>query len=401
MLKSITTNLLFALLLLALTWASICCSTQNTISKAQTSEQAAQNSARTRQNQPELANPSPNAAVAQENELEKIGERPDNNLPGCFMALHFADENIGWMSCLGHLWKTSDGGRKWQDIYFAQENQLPDFYFVNSNVVWAWTLKKMQKSEDGGYTWKEMPLPLSGDDVQLQAIQFLKDGRHGWLSVNNYVSCSPEIRRKLGMHSLSADGQKCLKGNIFYTEDGGETWRQQSFVSNPGKAIGLEIARDGQVWAFHDLRISYLADGQWRKIDYTKGQCPHENLLATVDFYGKTDDPAAPVEIFFVGDTGWLSFSNGSLAKSMDGGRTWCDLFDLKSLTKSPRLYFSKLYFSDVHNGWGLADHIYKTKDGGATWEKIETTMAVEDISFLDAVHGWAISKEGLYRINR
>jgi photosystem II stability/assembly factor-like uncharacterized protein len=400
--KRITKNLSSIVLLLALTWAGTCCSMQTTF-KAQPNKQAALNSAVTQQNEPESANKQParNTAVAHENELEKVSERPENNLPGCFMTLHFANESLGWMSCLGHLWRTSDGGIKWQEIHLAEDNRPPDFYFVNSHVIWARTIHKIQKSEDGGYTWKAMPIPLIGDNLDLEGIQFLKDGRHGWLSVNDYVSCSPEIRSKLGMHSLSNDGQKCSKGHIFYTEDGGETWRQQSFSSNLGRGIGLETTRDGQVWAFNDLRIFYLADGQWRKVDYTKGQCAHENLLETVDFYGKTDEPSAPVEIFFVGNMGWLSFSNGYLAKSKDGGRTWCDLSNLKSLTQNPGFYFRKLYFSDENNGWGLADHIYETKDGGITWKPITTNIEVEDMYFLNANQGWAIAKEGLFRIGQ
>ena len=403
MLKRIKKNLSFVVPLLALAWVSTCCTTQITVSKAQPNKQAAQNSAVTQKNESEQDNKqvNQNSGAAQKNELEKVSERPDKNLPGCFMALYFASETMGWMSCLGHLWKTSDGGRNWQEISFARDNRFPSFYFVNSNVVWSLTLNKMQKSEDGGYTWKAIPIPLSGDNIDLEEIQFLKDGKHGWLSVNNYVSCSSEIRSKLGMHSLSPDGKRCLKGHVFYTEDGGATWRQQSFSSNLGRAIGLETMRDGQVWAFNDLRIFYFADGQWRKVDYTKGQCTNETLLETVDFYGKTGEPSAPVEIFFVGHTGWLSFSNGYLAKSTDGGRTWCDLFDLKSLTNNPSSYFGKLYFSDANNGWGLAGHIYRTKDGGTIWEKTETSMEFDDMYFLDANHGWAISKDGLFRISQ
>jgi photosystem II stability/assembly factor-like uncharacterized protein len=402
MLKRFTKNLSSIVLLLALTWMGMCCSTQ-TPSKAQLNKQAAQYYDVTQQNEPGQGNKQATRVVtaAQENVLAKVSERPANNPPGCFMTLNFANENLGWMSCLGHLWKTSDGGRNWQEIYFAGNNRLLNFYFVNSHVIWARTIHKMQKSEDGGYTWKDISIPLAGDDVLLDSIQFLKDGRHGWLAVSDFVSCSPEIRSKLGMHSLSSDGQKCLKGHIFYTEDGGETWRQQSFPSNLGRGIGLETTRDDQVWAFHDLRIFYLADGRWRKVDYTKGQCAHENLLETVDFYGKTDEPSAPGEIFFVGSMGWLSFSNGYLAKSKDGGRTWCDLSDLKLLTQNPSLYFRKLYFSDENNGWGLADHIYETTDGGITWKQITTNIGVEDMYFLNPKHGWAIAKEGLFRIGQ
>lgn len=337
----------------------------------------------------------------QESYFEKLGEHPARGLSGCFMTLHFANENLGWMSCLGHLWKTSDGGKTWQEIYQAANDQLPNFNVINSNILWSRTLHELKKSEDGGYTWKTIPIPLIGDNVTLDDIEFLKDGQFGWLAASNYVACSPKVRSKLGVHSLSFDGKKCLKGYVFYTKDGGESWKQQSFASDLGGSIGLKLTRDERVWAFHNLHVYYLADGKWRKVDYTRSQCNHEALLAAIDLNQKSFDPAAPVEIFFVGNTGWLSFSNGYLAKSTDGGLTWCDLFDLTKLTDDFRVSVAQIYFGDLNNGWGLADHIYKTKDGGATWGKIETNIEVEDMYFLDASHGWVVSKEGVFRIRK
>lgn len=371
-------------MILVLAWTSICCKTQTASSQAQLNQSA-----------------TPNSVVLQESKFEKVSERPVRDMLGCFMTLHFANENVGWMSCLGYLWKTSDGGRNWQEIYYAGNDRLPDYYFVNSSIVWAMTLHDLQKSEDGGATWKAVSPPLSGERITLDDIEFLKDGQHGWLAASNYVGCPPEVRNNLGVHSLSPDGKRCLKGYIFYTEDGGESWRKQPFDSKLGSSIGLRMTQESRVWAFHNLHVYYLADGQWIQVDYTKGRCKHESILETIDFYQQTFEPSGPVEIFFVGNTGWLSFSNGYLAKSTDGGRTWCDLFDLKTLTDDFRISSTKLYFSDVNNGWGLADNIYETKDGGSTWKKIETNMGFEDMHFLDATHGWAISKEGLYRIKQ
>jgi photosystem II stability/assembly factor-like uncharacterized protein len=353
------------------------------ISRGQVKEQAAQN-----------------ITGARRNELEKISARPGSNILGCHMELHFANENIGWVSCLNHLWRTSDGGRTWQEMPYKSSGGLdPKFDFLNLNTVWAYTLVDIQKSEDGGYTWRVLPSPVSDNDGgDIFRMQFLKDGRRGWATGSQYVPCSKQVRDRLGIHGLAPDLKRCIKGAIFYTEDGGETWQKQAIDSKVGSSIGsLYIAPDGRVWTFLSPNVFYLADGEWRKVDYTKGQCEHKTLLETVGLSKTASDWDAPIGIFFVDDTGWLTFSNGYLAKSTDGGNTWCDLFNLNSLTNT----FRKFYFSDANNGWLLADNIYRTKDGGTTWERVETNIELEDMYFLDTNHGWAISKEGLYRIRQ
>ncbi len=365
MIKRVAENLLPVMAILILAWPSVYINNQTAISSAQLKGHVADNT-----------------IAAQRNKLEKVGTRAVDNLPGCYMTLHFAGENEGWMTCLEHLWKTSDSGRTWQEIpYKSPDGMFPRFHFLNSKVIWAYTLTSIQKSENGGYIWKPISAPILKGQGHIFELQFLKDGRRGWLTGNQYVSCSQQERDRVGIHGLAPDLERCIKGVIFYTEDGGETWQQQVVNSKVGSSIDyFYLSPDGRIWALLQPDVFYLAMGEWRRVDYTRGQCKHSNLLETVGFNKKMSDWYAPSEIFFVGEIGWLAFSNGYLAKSMDGGRTWCDLFDLKSITNNPGIYFRKLYFSDTNNGWGLADHVYRTKDGGSTWERIETSIDVEDI---------------------
>jgi len=314
------------------------------------------------------------------------------------MDLYFANENDGWTSCLGRLWRTSDGGRTWQENQYTSKNgQFPEFHFFGSKMIWASTLHSLQKSEDSGNTWKNVSPPIS-DDGDIGALNFLEDGKHGWLSGDKYVSCSSKVRDRLGIHGLAPDQKRCVQGVIFYTEDGGETWSQQFLASELGFSIGpLYIATDNRIWTFVYGHVAYFADGKWTEVDYAKSRCKKRDLLNTLDPNLSDSGPVGPEAIFFLGNTGWLSFSNGYLAKSTDSGMTWCDLFNLQTITRNPRYYFRKLYFNSPTHGWSLADRIYETHDGGVTWRTI-TDQGFEDMYFLGD-RGWAISGEGLFHL--
>jgi photosystem II stability/assembly factor-like uncharacterized protein len=337
--------------------------------------------------------------------LEKLGDRPIHNIEGCFVDMEFTNEREGWLSCLGQLWKTSDGGRNWERIYENDGRRTAMFYFVNSQVGWSNTLHTLHKSEDGGRTWKAMALPFkSSDEGEIISIKFLNDGLRGWIAGGVYRSYPQKVLDMLGTRSLSSDGKKAITGVIFYTEDGGKTWSQQPIASEIGNTVGgLQITEKGRVWAFSGVGLFYLADNKWQKVGYNKGQCSHQVLLETVDYNKRTFESYGPTALSFIDDKqGWLSFANGYVAKTTDGGHTWCDLFDFRNMPadSNNKLFLSEMYFTDAMNGWALAaGFLYQTKDGGMTWTKIDTDIEFDDMFFLDAGHGWAVGKEGLFRL--
>ncbi|HEX6733109.1 MAG TPA: hypothetical protein VF074_24015, partial [Pyrinomonadaceae bacterium] len=118
------------------------------------------------------------------------------------------------------------------------------------------------------------------------------------------------------------------------------------------------------------------------------------------DYYRLQD--MHPAATFFVDrKTGWLFITSGLIAKSTDGGRTWCDLFDPATLWPDngyafPSQQIGNIHFKDPKYGIGLdaEGFIYESKDGGATWHKEGTTIRFDSLVFLDANNGWALSKD-------
>ncbi|MCD4695629.1 MAG: hypothetical protein K8S16_05240, partial [Bacteroidales bacterium] len=69
-------------------------------------------------------------------------------------------------------------------------------------------------------------------------------------------------------------------------------------------------------------------------------------------------------DVQFIDDqTGWAVGYEGRIIKSTNGGSTW---FELNSTGINS---LSCLYFFDLNDGWVAGNGIYKTMDGGSTWE--------------------------------
>lgn len=107
-------------------------------------------------------------------------------------------------------------------------------------------------------------------------------------------------------------------------------------------------------------------DIQDRRTDWEK--------LKTEPYRGKQDD------IYFVNDRiGWYANGAGKIYKTSDGGTTWQKQLD------QPGTYFRCLAFVDENHGYAGnigpgyfpnvldACPLYETKDGGITWQKVTT----------------------------
>jgi len=338
-----------------------------------------------------------------ESKLVRIGNVP---LREGWYKLQFVNEREGWLASGKNLWRTTDGGKNW-DIAYSDEgswgilDSIDSLEFINSQTGWM-LADRIYKTEDSSNTWKR----LSDPDVVLHSIRFLKDGKRGWAAGEIYRPISPKdagVRSQL----VSSDGKKVLYPGLFHTEDGGATWSRQSLPSSEGRLLYLCFLDADHGWASSDAEFFYLESdsNRWRLFDYSKGNCANRMLLETTQWETQGGDAYEPVAIFFLdANQGWLSFRNGYMAKSTDGGRTWCDLFNPRGVWPSQtwETFFAKIHFTNSMQGWGLGGDgsLQETNDGGVIWHKVGITGRFEDMCFLDRGSGWVVGKEGLFRIN-
>ena len=92
-------------------------------------------------------------------------------------------------------------------------------------------------------------------------------------------------------------------------------------------------------------------------------------------------------DIFFVdANTGWVVGENGSILKTTNGGAEWVTKTAVKFA------YFIGCYFVNSNVGWASGDGgLYKTTDGGDTWNIQNGPSGLTKVYFADQNNGWTV----------
>ncbi len=175
-------------------------------------------------------------------------------------------------------------------------------------------------------------------------------------------------------------------GTIFHTVNSGDIWTH-STISSTGNPIASGAS----------LRS---------KINRSYGiNCPRSNLNVTLPSPMTTPIQWGVISVYFLTtDTIFVmgydltlpSSSQGKIARSTDGGKTWkIQPFDIKEgIGHSMYFVNSKLGFVMGYNG-----NYLKTIDGGTTWmSKISSTLMnyrVNSVAFSNAITGYAVGPLG------
>lgn len=217
-------------------------------------------------------------------------------------------------------------------------------------------------SEDGGRNWQQVPVPLSSD---LVAVTFVTPQK-GW--------------------AVGHDGV------ILHSGDGGKTWSRQLDGRQAAKAIEahygkLAAAGDEDAIKLADDVKQFVADGADKPfldilfMDELRGFAVGAFNLAfrTVDggktwepIIDRTDNPQA-FHLYA------LAKSEGTLYMVGEQGliRRWNDQSGRFESIESP---YRGSFFGAVAKGetliaFGMRGNAYRSTDGGASWEKVETGL--------------------------
>jgi photosystem II stability/assembly factor-like uncharacterized protein len=225
--------------------------------------------------------------------------------------VHPTSPDIVYVAAMGHLWtrneerglfKTTDGGRTWDKVLYVNDHvgvidlvmdrTSPDVLYAATYEMdrKPWHLEEggpgsgIHKSSDGGRTWKKLT-------------QGLPTGKIGRIGLDIYQR-NPKllyaIVENVNPRSSAADARS-IGGEVYRTDDGGETWR---------KTHGLDVNVGGKApYSFNIIRI----------------------------------DPGNPERILVTSD---------SIPNSEDGGKTWSAL----NFASERRVFRSM--FGDVRNIW-------------------------------------------------
>jgi len=207
--------------------------------------------------------------------------------------LIFSDELHGWVIGLFAIWKTVDGGKTWSEKFSVaktEEERIGRLYrgvFVNNDLGWVSSSGgAVLQTTNGGENWK--PILLDTERTDVHDI-FFTDEQRGWL-----------IGRP--------------NGGIYFTSDGGITWRPQferdglhlnsaSFIDNTqGWVSGWHLKNEP---SGREGVVMRTTDGlHWENLD----NAPGESVFTAIRFSDKQH--------------GWLA-GKDTLYRSEDGGNSW------------------------------------------------------------------------------
>lgn len=350
------------------------------------------------QEQPELQ-PLPDRFV-------KVGDLPrhDQDEERGFR-VQFVSESAGWLVNGAKLWRTTDGGATWESVYSMgkasrfDKDYIDRLTFVSPRDGWMLTNDKLYRTGDGGRTW--LPLPMPGGDSYYSEVDFLPDGRRGWLAGG---VCAPFRKGEDTANRFHCSATSATVAAVFMTSDGGNTWRRQTVSRMFGDIFYLKM-RDAH---------SGFAVGQAGAFRYEGGRW----LDAQSAFEGRNDPEDTPGEYgleiaigmptfcpvnfhFTDGRHGWLTNSNGYVARTNDGGRTWVDISRCdEGEGHADPPYFSTLFISGDGRGLALDTDggLQETEDGGVTWGQVAEPGTFTGMFALAAGKTWLVAGDGIYR---
>ena len=261
------------------------------------------------------------------------------------LRLAMLNEQVGWAigdhkdKTFSSVLRTTDGGKHWQEVTppGKPDMSLSFLYLLDEKVAWCncyrqvtsaqWDWLGFLRTIDGGRTWQQVTMPPDGADIM---VTFL-DQNHGW------GSSTP-----LSLHGGPGLPSE-VKAKFHFTKDGGKTW----------------------------------GNNQNTPDSYFNGDLP----VVKVSSLQFLDDKTGWMTGLVARDNDWQHLL-AALYITHDGGRTWIP----RSLPAPPGrpageklTALSLLTAFNQREGYLLASFadgkkqlsIYKTQDGGNTWQPI------------------------------
>jgi photosystem II stability/assembly factor-like uncharacterized protein len=310
------------------------------------------------------------------------------------------DDQGGVLYTRKGLWFTSDLGKTWSQVRPPQSRFGAYSYglrhFSDRRLGWLCPIDGLGcfVTSDGGATWRAIVTP-GPPDVLIQDFFFLPDGKTGWAGGGVYRVADPGedgpnfVVRRDGL----TDPLMILEPAILLTHDGGQTWSRASVPrSDDWEIRSVTFPSSTTGFAVGDRVLYRSTDGgkSWVPATVAKGCLPRDFPQA----YG--NGGLVTSSSFLNEKVGWVNFGEGVVLRTTDGGRSLCKV----GLPFPGQLM--EIQFVSVKLGWGLpfsGGFLYRTRDSGASWERVQLPFQVGRVSVLKNGHAWITGPDDVYDV--
>ncbi|HRI58597.1 MAG TPA: CHAT domain-containing protein [Saprospiraceae bacterium] len=236
------------------------------------------------------------------------------------------------------------------DTLLPEDYKVYSLSVVDSQVMWATASKydilqpdkdhliKVLRTTDGGASWRVFDVPEARGRLAYTIAG--RSPKEAWITTNDIGSSA---------------GKGLLK-----TTDGGQSW-VPALQHRAGGAT-LHFFDTQRIYCQNSYFLGHSADGgtTWEFDTLQFGPDEYIPLVSGNNSLG------------IAGDTVWAGTSAGRILRCTDYGKN-CIFLEHNLLPDS--LYHTSIVFSDHRNGWlPGGNYIYKTADGGLTWQTLENT---------------------------
>lgn len=333
--------------------------------------------------------------------------------------------------------KTEDGGQTWTEqnsgnntlnyIEFRDENNgiaAGDWgmYYVTSNGGNTWVAETQPGEGGGGSIWGGQYLNdnfsfLTGNGIMLKST----DNTNSWQTMKNSVPNAKynglffhDDNTGYAAGSVGITGEGSNQSGIVYTEDGGSTWEIQAQGSsqgwwdihfsddNNGTAIGgvnfAKTSNGGENWSYSTLDFNLTGVATYWH-DSNEGVIGGSGLFSGIcsssdggNSFVSQENTAAK-DFYFISDLIGFACTEGStqnIFKTIDGGVTW------EAIPTGHNAGKFSLFWLDENTGWVGANSgvVLKTIDGGETWNFYYAGYDVIGIHFYDENNGFCVDNQ-------
>lgn len=273
----------------------------------------------------------------------------------------------------GGIWKTTDGGRSWNNIsdgFFGGSIGSIAVAPSDNNVIYVGGGEKtvrgnvssgygVWKSVDGGKTWQS---------------KGLKNSRH--ISRMRIDPNDHNVVYAAVMGNLYKDS---ADRGVYKSSDGGSTWKKVLFANSKAGAVDLTIDPNNprvlyaSTWNVRRTPYSLSSGGEgsaiWKSIDYGETWTNiSENEGLPEGTWGISGLAVSPVNSERV----WAIIENekGGVYRSDNGGKKWIKLNDNRSL-RQRAWYYTRIYADpqDIDLVYVVNVSYHKSTDGGKTFK--------------------------------